>query len=167
MLKKIPQTKEIRDTMDLDDALKEMALNQFHFDEERGAVNKKIQKVNDELFEKTKPYSERIKEIIAMIEAFCNEHKEDLFTESKSIKLNFGEVGFRSSSKLEVDVDGKDTLTLAGKLKKAKRDLLVKVKTTLDKNALKKLGPDEMEALGVRMKDEDNFFCKPKEVTPV
>lgn len=110
------------------------------------------------LADQTKPLNERQKHITKSLEAFAEAHKGD-FGDARSRKLDFGLVGWRKSTAIEIAAT---TLEYIKKLfTPAKQKTVINTKETVDKEALAKLTDDELATIMARRKPKDVFFVEP------
>ena len=90
------------------------------------------------------------------LEQWCRRHRGD-FGGKRSRKLNFGTVGFRLVSKLEVE----DEDAAIGALEERGVDGCVAVKKSLVKPEVAKLAGDVLKAIGATVVSTDAFQAKP------
>ena len=122
------------------------------------AAGELIDKAKGDLQRQVKPLQEKINLHVASIEAFAETHKKD-FDKIRSRKGQFGTVGWRKSTSIEIK---KNTLDLIKELfAGAKRKLCVIVKESVSKEALAKLTDEELASVGARRKEKDVFYVEP------
>jgi len=119
-------------------------------------AQKKIDKVKADLSEKVTPFQETIKLYTRSLEAFAESHKAD-FGSQKSRKLNFGDLGWRKSTPIEI---AKNTLELIKKVL-SRPNAYIHIKESVNKKALAKLTDKDLNAIGARREDKDVFFVEP------
>jgi phage host-nuclease inhibitor protein Gam len=90
------------------------------------------------------------------IEAFALAHKDD-FGAAKSRELNFGIIGWRKSTFI---TNGKKTLELVKNIY-GKACAYIRVKESLDKEALARLTDEKLAEIGARREITDDFFVEP------
>jgi phage host-nuclease inhibitor protein Gam len=100
---------------------------------------------------------------IKSLEAYAVNNKDD-FGGKKSRALNFGTLGWRKSSSISV---GKNTLGLIKDVFKSKVKQLIRIKESVDKDALAKLTDEQLAAVDARRKEKDVFYAEPTEVKAV
>jgi len=109
-----------------------------------------------------KPLDEKITSLLNALEHFAEEHKQE-FKDEKSRVLNFGKLGWRKSTK--IDIPKKVAVTIIEKIKEVfgntKSKLYLNIKETPNKEALGKLTDEELAGLGARRKSTDDFFVEP------
>jgi phage host-nuclease inhibitor protein Gam len=117
-----------------------------------------INEIKAELAEKVKPLQEEIKLKVRSLEAFAALHKND-FGKKRSRKLNFGILGWRKSTSISIK---KNTLELIKQVfTNAKQKMCIRVKESVDKEALAKLTEEQLASVGARRKEKDVFFVEP------
>jgi len=158
MPRKKPQTKaeHIKDLKAADNALREI-----------GELNRKLQAIDADKADRidaikadakaqAEPVQERVKTLEAGLELFALIHKDELFADRKTRTLVFGEIGFRKSTKLK-------TLTkwtwekVLGAIKDFGFLDAVRIKESVDKDALKQWPDDRLEMVGVVRHEADAF----------
>lgn len=117
-----------------------------------------INKVKIKLAEKTKPLQETLNWILCGLETFAASHKTD-FKDQKSLKLNFGTLGWRKSSFITIK---KTTLDLIKKfLPQWLAKLCIHTKESVNKEALAKLTDEQLVKVAARREEKDVFFVEP------
>jgi len=117
-----------------------------------------------EIVEGFKPEIERCLALIEAVnkglEDFANKNKKKLFSEERSLKLDCGVIGFRSSSSIEF---GDATLAL---LKKYGPKEAVTIVESVNKNVLAQLSDKELAKVKANRVPSETFFTKPA-VAPI
>ena len=125
-----------------------------------GAEHKATDDINEikaELAEKVKPRQETIKQYLRSLEVFATTHKDD-FKKAKSRKLNFGILGWRTSTFIKIK---KNTLERIKQVfSSAKAKVYIRVKEAVDKDALAKLTDEQLANIGARREEKDVFFVE-------
>jgi len=117
-----------------------------------------INKIKAKLAKKTKPLQEKIKLYVQSLEAFAATHKND-FGKQRSRKLSFGILGWRKSTSIPIK---KNTLERIKQMfVKATQKMCIRVKESVDKEALAKLTDEQLASIGARRKEKDVFFVEP------
>jgi len=99
------------------------------------------------------------------LEMFCEQHRDD-FGRAKSKKLTFGTIGWRFSSR--IIIKPKKTLELIKTMLSASfRKQCIKVKESVDKNALANLTDEVLAEVQARRQEKDVFFVEPASVDEV
>lgn len=124
-------------------------------------LNSRIQKIKEEIEPDIEHTKLEMREIIEAIRIFAEEHKEELFTEKRSIDLRYGIIGFQKSTQLvcQAGVDWKKVLETA---KKAYPEY-VAITWNLIKDAIKKAPERTQDKLGVQIEEKDNFYAAGKD----
>lgn len=98
------------------------------------------------------------------IELFCEEHRAD-FGEKQSKELNYGIVGFRKGTPKLSQMKGWTWDAVKNVIDKSKksRDMFLRTKTELDKNAILSSGlkQPELAKFGCQIVQDENFFYEP------
>ena len=95
------------------------------------------------------------------MEAFAANHPDD-FGKLRSRKLNFGILGWRKSTFITTC---KETLSLIKELfSPSKIKQVVRIKESIDKEAMAKLTDDELALVSARREEKDVFFVEPNKV---
>ena len=122
------------------------------------AAKDKIDEARVELAGEVKPLAEKINRYTRSIEAFAVTHKAD-FKNKRSRQLNFGVLGWRKSTSVSIK---KNTLELIKKVfSRAKAKACIRVKETVDKDALAKFTDEQLVEVGARRKEKDVFYVEP------
>lgn len=95
------------------------------------------------------------------IQLYCESQKER-FAESRSQDLNYGKVGFRRSTGALKTLKGFTWESVKNLIKASKkfRDLFIRVKEDIDKQAIlgANLKAEELAKIGVQIAQEDSFY---------
>ena len=118
----------------------------------------KINKITKELADQVKPLQEKITLHFESLEAFATAHREEL-KKQKSRKLNFGVIGWRLSKSIKTK---KNTLELIKQVfSKAIQTACIRIKESVDKDALAKLTDEQLADIKARWDEKDVFFVEP------
>lgn len=104
---------------------------------------------------------------LVLCEKFATVHRETLFGKLKSAASSLATFGFRTGNPKLVLLNRKwkwDDVLVALKVKG--RNELVRTKEEADKEALKKLGDEELACFGLRIDQDETFFIEPKRDEP-
>ena len=124
-------------------------------------ATEKVDQIKADLAGKVKPLRETIDHSIRSLEAFATARRED-FGKAKSRNLANGKIGWRKCTAITV---AKNTLALIkGVFSRAKRESLINVKETPDKNAMAALTDEELRLVGARRERKEVFFVEPDSV---
>jgi phage host-nuclease inhibitor protein Gam len=91
------------------------------------------------------------------LQAFAEHRKEELFSNRRSVELDFGTLGYRRSH----EVKPKPRTTWAqvlGKLKELRFHEAVRVKEAVDKDELRSWPDERLESVGARRVQKDTFW---------
>lgn len=137
---------------EVDQALREIGEAQFEIERIEADLNGRIDKLKAEATKKISPIAQRkaLKELA--IQQFTIENREAM--EAKTKILTFGQVGFRRSTKLIV----RKTQEVIRRLRDLGLKDCIRVKESVDREALKQKGDAILEAVGVIKKTEDVFW---------
>jgi len=109
---------------------------------------------------------ELLREIEAREQAlvrFAEGNKETLFGKLKSRVLSFGEIGFRASTKAVLLNRKWSWERVLDALKETGALRFIRTKEEVDKEALRALKPEDLEAVGVKLQKDDGFYYELKE----
>lgn len=125
---------------------------------EEAKAKTKIDQAKSDLAKRVKSYQETIELYHRSLEAFATSHQGD-FKKQKSRKLNFGILGWRKSTSISIK---KKTLDLIKQvLSKAKAAACIRIKESVDKEALAKLTDEQLASVGAQRKRKEVFFVEP------
>jgi len=117
-----------------------------------------IDEAKAELAETVKPLQEKIKLYAQSLEAFAATHSKE-FGKKRSKKLNFGLLGWRKSTSISIK---KNIVEIIKRVfAKSQQKFYIRVKETVDKEALAKLTDEQLASVGARRKEKDVFFVEP------
>ena len=117
-----------------------------------------INEIKAELAKKVKPLQEEIKLNVQSMEAFAALHKND-FGKKRSRKLSFGILGWRKSTFISIKKNTLEEIKFL--FTRAKQKMCIRVKESVDKEALAKLTDEQLASVGARRKEKDVFFVEP------
>lgn len=125
---------------------------------EEAKAKSEIDQAKTNLAKQVKPHQETIEIYIRSLEAFATSHKDD-FKRQKSRKLNFGILGWRQSTSTSIT---KKTLYLIKQaFSKAKTAACIRVKESVDKEALARLTNEDLALVKAQRKSKEVFFVEP------
>jgi phage host-nuclease inhibitor protein Gam len=96
--------------------------------------------------------------IVKSLEMFALAHTKD-FGEARSRKLDFGTLGWRLSSSIKIA--GTTLERIKQFFTPAKQKTCLRIKESVDKEALAKLTDEELARVAARRKTKDAFFVEP------
>jgi phage host-nuclease inhibitor protein Gam len=141
-----------------DEYIRQIGNLQMQIKQAEEAAKDDINEVKAELAKKVKPPQDKIKLYVRSLEAFAALHKKD-FGKKRSRKLSFGILGWRKSHPISIK---KNTLERIKQVfTKAKQKMYIRVKESVDKEALAKLTEEQLASVGARRKEKDVFFVEP------
>jgi len=136
--------------------LKEISL----VERELEAIDADGQKQINEIKEKTAKKGEELRKFIetcaAMVGAFAEYNKNELFAEKKTVELTFGCFGYRKSTSIHVK---KTTLDL---LKNQKMFDFIRIKEEPNKEKMAELDDEKLFLVDASRKVKDEFFLEAK-----
>lgn len=149
-----PNVKKINTLDDVDMALKEIALAERELETIDGQAQKEMAVIKENALKAGEPHRTKISELSALIGAFAEYNRGELFTDKKSIELTFGVFGFRKSTSISVK---KTTLDL---LKKLQMFQFIRIKEEPDKDKMSDLDDEALSTVDAVRKIKDDFFCE-------
>lgn len=117
-----------------------------------------INEIKLELEGKVNQLQDRQNYIIKSLEEFALSRTKD-FGEARSKKLDFGTLGWRMSTAIQIA--GTTLEWIKVRLSSAKVKMCIRVKESVDKEALAKLTDEELASIKARRKTKDAFFVEP------
>ena len=149
-----PNIGKIKTLEDADLALKEIGLLEHELEAIDGEANKKIAEIKADCAKQGEGLRKRITDLSALLGAFAEYNREELFKDRKSQKLSFGEFGYRKSTAISVK---KTTLEL---LKKLKLVRYIRIKEEIDKDLMAEMTDESLAQVDAVRKVKDSFFCE-------
>jgi len=143
-----------------DNLLREIGELQGQIAQSESNATLRIDAIKEALADDVEARMEQIKLNTKSLEAFAVNNKND-FSGKRSRVLNFGTLGWRKSSSIVV---GKRTMCHIKEVFKSKIKELIRIKESIDKDALGKLTDDQLHAIEAKRKESDNFFAEPTEI---
>lgn len=142
-----------------DAMLREVGDNQLLIQESQANAKAEIDECKADLASDVNPRLELIDQLTRSLEAFATSHEAD-FKKARSRKLNFGTLGWRKSTAIKIK---KTTLELIKEFfTPSKKKACIRIKETVDKEALGKLTDDELAEVKARRQVRDDFFVEPE-----
>lgn len=149
-----PNIGKIKTLEDADLALKEIGLLEHELEAIDGEANKKIAEIKADCAKQGEGLRKRITDLSALLGAFAEYNREELFKDRKSQKLSFGEFGYRKSTSISVK---KTTLEL---LKKLRLVRYIRIKEEIDKDLMAEMTDESLAQVDAVRKVKDSFFCE-------
>jgi phage host-nuclease inhibitor protein Gam len=141
----------------LDDAnltLKEIGLLEHQLAVIDGDANKEIASIKEKCAKQGAGLRSRIADLTALLGAYAEYNRDELFKDRKSLELSFGSFGYRKSTSISVK---KSTLELLKKLGLAR---FIRVKEEPDKDAMADMDDEALAQVDAVRKVKDAFFCE-------
>jgi phage host-nuclease inhibitor protein Gam len=141
----------------LDDAnlvLKEIGLLEHELEAIDAEAHKQIAEIKAQSAKQGEGIRKRIVDLSALLGAYAEYSRAELFTDRKSIELSFGSFGYRKSTSISVK---KTTIELLKKLKLGK---YIRIKEEPDKEAMADLDDEALAQVDAVRKIKDVFFCE-------
>ena len=153
-----PALIQVRDWAHADELVRKIADRQTIIEKLEATANLKIDNTKKVMAAGVKGNQNAIKRFQESLEAFATTHRED-FKKQKSRKLNFGVIGWRFSTAVKTK---KNTLELIKQvLSKALQKSCIRIKESVDKDALAKLTDEQLASVKARRDEKDVFFVEP------
>jgi len=150
----------IADWQQADEKLKDLGVLIHTIAAAEADAKEAIDRIKDQLKKSTVPAAAQIEVLTASLQAFCAAHAED-FGGAKSRKLQFGTVGWRSSTAIKI-ANAKDTVDQIKVVFGKKAETYLRIKEEPDKDSLAKLTDEQLDAVGCRREKRDVFFAEPE-----
>jgi len=149
-----PQVGKI-DTLDQANlVLKEIGLLEKELEGIDAEAHKQIAEIKADAAKQGETIRKRIADDSALLGAFAEYNKAELFKDKKSVQLSFGTFGYRKSTSISVK---KTTLELLKKLNLLK---CILVKEEPSKEAMAELDDETLAQVDAVRKVKDDFFCE-------
>ena len=144
---------QLRSWEEVDGCLKIMADAENEILKIEAEMNRQIAEIKKASEEEARGHKELIKQNEGKIKEFTGAHKEEL--KGKSKVLTFGTVGFRLSTRLLLPSSVAEVI-----LKLRERGMLdcINIKESVDKEAIKKYGEEDIVAVGGYLQKTDTFW---------
>lgn len=137
----------------MDKTLREIGQIDYEIEAMEAKYNRKITDLKAALADKAAPLKERKTLLERLIKEFSEAHKDGL-DGKKSRELNFGQIGFRQSTKIIL----RNVKAIIMALKAKGMEDCIKVSESVSKEALKKYDEASVEAVGAKIKTDDVFW---------
>ena len=135
-------------------ALKDIGLAEKELEAIDAKAAKEIAAIKERTAKEGEELRKQILETSAMISAYAEYNKAELFKDKKSVELSFGLFGYRKSTKISVK---KTTLEL---LKKFSFTGCIRLKEEPDKEAMANLSDEQLASVDACRKITNDFFCE-------
>ncbi|HYW03578.1 MAG TPA: host-nuclease inhibitor Gam family protein [Gammaproteobacteria bacterium] len=155
--KKPDNIEHIADNQHADRVLAEVGALQRQLRGIESDLNDEIDQAKAAAAAKAAPIKERMAELDAGLLAYAEYNKDRLFRKRRSVKLHFGTLGFRRSTQLKTATKWTWAAVL-DRLKELGLTQAVRVKESVDKEALATLPDAQLEQVGVVRRPTDSFW---------
>ncbi|MDI3547910.1 MAG: hypothetical protein PWR10_1562 [Halanaerobiales bacterium] len=145
---------KIQNWEEADLVMKEIAELELRKEELENQMNQKISDIKLEYSDKAEPIQKRIKQLSKDLKRFVTLNRIDI--KGKSKKLNFGQVGFRKSTRLTIPSKIKNKI-IEMLEKRGMSDCII-VKKKVNRDVLKSYPDDVIVGLGATKKITDTFW---------
>ncbi len=149
-----PQVGKIETLDQANLVLKEIGLLEKELEGIDSEAHRQIAEIKEDAAKKGQLLRKRIADDSALLGAYAEYNRDELFKDRKSIQLSFGSFGYRKSTSISVK---KTTLEL---LKKLKLDKYIRIKEEPDKEAMAALDDDTLAQVDSVRKVKDDFYCE-------
>jgi phage host-nuclease inhibitor protein Gam len=141
-----------------DSLIRELGEIQSRITEAEGKATADINKIKEALETKVNQLHDRQKYIVKSLEEFALGHTKD-FGDARSRKLDYGTIGWRASTVIEIAATTLERIKEY--LTSAEQKACIRIKETVDKEALAKLKDEKLAIVKARRKTKDVFFVEP------
>jgi len=148
----------VADWFEADKLVREMGDCQLRIAAAEKRAKEAIDKIKAELAKQVAPEHEHIDLLTKSLEAFAV-NRQGEFGGRRSRQLDFGLFGWRKSSSVSVQKTTLDLIKQVFSSQKAKQ--LIRIKESVDKDALARLTDEELAGIGARRVHRDVFFVEP------
>lgn len=142
---------------DVNDALRQIALEEIAIDEIEGDMNKQILGMKKVAEQQKKPHNDRIGKLAADIKAYVDSHRDEL-GQRKTVSLTFGECGYRQSTSVQVPTARDKLAEIIRRLRARKMEDCITVKESVNKDALRQYGEEAVLEVGAKWVQKDGFW---------
>jgi phage host-nuclease inhibitor protein Gam len=149
-----PGVKKIESLEDANLTLKEIGLLERELETIDGEAHKLIAETKTIAVKAGEPVRKRIADLSALLGAYAEYNRADLFRDRKTVQVSFGIFGYRKSTSISVK---KSTI---GLLEKLGLDKYIRVKKEADKEAMAALDDEALAQVDAVRKVKDDFFCE-------
>jgi phage host-nuclease inhibitor protein Gam len=149
-----PNVKKIESLGDANLTLKEIGLLERELESIDGDAHAKIAEIKTAAVKAGEPIRKRITDLSALLGAYAEYNRADLFRDKKTVRISFGIFGYRKSTSISAK---KTTIEL---LKKLCLDKYIRVKEEADKEAMAALDDETLAQVDAVRKVKDDFFCE-------
>jgi phage host-nuclease inhibitor protein Gam len=149
-----PKVGKIDTLEDANLVLKEIGILERELEAIDAEAHKQMAEIKSDAVKAGEPIRKRITDLSALLGAFAEYNKGDLFKDKKTVELTFGVFGYRKSTSITVR---KTTVELLRKLNLIQ---YIRVKEEPDKEAMANLEDEQLAQVDAVRKIKDDFFCE-------
>jgi phage host-nuclease inhibitor protein Gam len=149
-----PNVKKIESLEDANLTLKEIGLLERELESIDGDAHRQIAEIKTAAVKAGEPVRKRIADLSALLGAFAEYNRAELFKDKKTVQVSFGIFGYRKSTSISVK---RTTLEL---LEKLGMDKYIRVKKEPDKEAMAELDDEALAQVDAVRKLKDDFYCE-------
>ena len=149
-----PNVKKVESLEDANLTLKEIGLLERELETIDGDAHKQIAEIKTAAVKAGEPIRKRIADLSALLGAYAEYNRDDLFKDRKTVQVSFGVFGYRKSTKISIK---KTTLEL---LKKLDLKKYIRVKEEVNKDAMSALDDETLAQVDAVRKVKNDFFCE-------
>jgi phage host-nuclease inhibitor protein Gam len=149
-----PSVKKIESLEDANLTLKEIGLLERELETIDGEAHKQIAEIKTTAVKAGEPVRKRIADLSALLGAFAEYNRAELFKDKKTVQVSFGVFGYRKSTSISIK---KTTL---GLLEKLGLEKYIRIKKEADKEAMAALDDETLAQADAGRKVKDDFFCE-------
>jgi len=148
----------VKDWQHADQIIKEIGEIQNTIEAAQNQATADINIVKSDLEGRVEQLAGRSHLLVKSLEEFALAHTKD-FGEQRSRKLDFGTLGWRKSTVIQIAATTLEFIKMI--FSPAKQKTVLHIKETVDKESLAKLTDDELTSIKARRKVKDAFFVEP------
>ncbi|MDR0583585.1 MAG: host-nuclease inhibitor Gam family protein [Treponema sp.] len=149
-----PNVKKIESLEDTNLTLKEIGLLERELETIDGDAHRQIAEIKTAAVKAGESIRKRITDLSALLGAYAEYNRAELFKDKKTVQVSFGIFGYRKSTSISVK---KTTLEL---LKKLGKIIFIRTKEEVDKEAMAVMTDEELAMVDAVRKYKDDFFCE-------
>jgi len=149
-----PSVGKIETLEDANLVLKEIGLLEREIESIDAEAHKQIAEIKANAEKQGKPVRKRIADLAALLGAFAEYNREDLFKDKKTVSLSFGCFGYRKTTSISIK---KTTVEL---LKRLGLHQYVRTKEEPDKEGMAALDDETLSQVDAVRKVKDDFFLE-------
>lgn len=141
----------------VNDCLREIFDLKQKIDAIHATAENQINMLKDKAVRESLPLAERVQKLEDVISVFIDANRQDILGKKRSVKLNFGVIGFRATSKLVIKNAQATIAKIREHFGRRAKDVII-VKESPNKNTLDKWNDADLKKIGAQRKTEDVFY---------